>query len=73
MDRYTVYARYLLIFVAARLISTQNLPEPIALIVREMAMDPTLVSDVAGGLSLATALVWYHFSKARKALKEALT
>lgn len=70
MERYTPYVRYTLIFMSSWLIASGNLPAPVALIVEQMSLDPVIVADVAGVLSGLAALLWYHVSRARKALEE---
>lgn len=69
-EPFTPYVRYFLIFASSWLLSADTLPEPLEDVLARMALDPVIVSDIAGLLALASAVIWYQFSRAKKALKE---
>lgn len=68
MERYTPYARYSLIFMSAWLLASDSMPPSMAAALQQMALDPVIVSDLAGVIAGLVALVWYHGSRARAAL-----
>jgi len=69
-EPFTPYVRYFLIFLSSWLVSGDRLPEPMEEVLARMALDPAVVSDLAGFAALIATLVWYQFSRAKRALKE---
>lgn len=69
-EPFTPYARYGLIFLSSWLLSADTLPDPLEEVLASMALDPVVISDIAGLLALLSALIWYQFSQAKKALKQ---
>lgn len=67
MQKYTVYARYALLILAGYLASADVIPHSIA---DTLALDPEVIELVASAIAALTALVWYHLSAAKKAIKE---
>lgn len=67
MQRYTVYARYALLILAGYLASADVIPRNIA---DALALDPEVIELLASGFAALAALIWYHYSAAKKALKE---
>ncbi len=66
---YTVYARYALLILAAKMTDGGWLPATVA---SEVAADPALIEVVAGLMVGAGALTWYWGSTAYHALRKAL-
>ncbi len=62
---YTFLARYALIILATKMVAGNWLPAEIA---HEIAADPTMIEMVAGFMVGASALGWYYWSAARKAV-----